>query len=90
MPAGPGQEGAPFAVEVALGDMPRHLADGLSPVMFRGEKAKDVRGEGAGVWKTVDPKKPASGEEEIDKRLNGKINVISLFIACVSTLGLML
>ena len=50
----------------------------------------DVTDKGEPVWKTVDPKKLASGEEEIDKRLNGKINVISLFIACVSTLGLML
>lgn len=50
----------------------------------------DVTDKGEPVWKTVDPKKFASGEDEIDKRLNGKINVISLFIACVSTLVLML
>ena len=52
--------------------------------------ACDVTDKGEPVWKTVDPNKLASGEEELDKRLNGEFNLIISFIACVLTLALML
>ena len=52
--------------------------------------ACDVTDKGEPVWKTVDPNKLATGEEELDKRLNGEFNLIISFIACVLTLALML
>ena len=50
----------------------------------------DVNEQGEPVWKTVDPNKLASGEQQIDKRLNGEYNLINLFIACVLTFALVL
>ena len=52
--------------------------------------ACDVTDKGEPVWKTVDPNKLATGEEELDKRLNGEFNLMISFIVCVLTLALML
>ena len=51
MAAGPRQECAPLAIEIAFGDMPCHLADLLPPGVFRGEKAKNVCSEGGGGFR---------------------------------------